>query len=180
MQNLDQTLDTIADAQSPVLPKKLFDEVCANGDLSERGKLYDFFLSFGESAFSNGEVASEQLENFFIEYLAACLRFQQGHGDHMGCYEAGWEIARLINTSLRSEKSALARRLISVVDQTYIEGDGERRICIENACVEHVFEDSAAAKFFAQQKISSELQLVCKGVKQRQLLQVPASPFGEA
>lgn len=180
MKNLDQTLALLARTTTPVLPQDLFESIDSTGTIDERGKLYDFYLTFGASVFGDGEDARAHREVFLLGYLSACLRLDTGHGDHMGCYESGWEIARLIGESLRTGDNVFAAKLIEVIDRAYVEGDDQRRTCIETACLEHVYENSTQVQFFVNQKISVQLRRAGEAEALRQRDHDTVSPLGSA
>lgn len=180
MKNLDQTLELLAQTTTPVLPRDLVESVDSIGTIDERGKLYDFYLTFGSSVFGNGEDSRARGEAFLLEYLSTCLGLDEGHGDHLGCYESGWEIARLIGESLRTGDNAFAAKLIEVIDRAYVEGNDQRRTCIETACLEHVYENPTQVQFFANQKISVQLRRAGEAEALRQRGDDKASPFGSS
>jgi hypothetical protein len=180
MKNLDQTLELLARTTTPILPREFFENIHSTGTIDQRGKLYDFYLTFGGSVFGDGADARARGEVFLLEYLSACLGLDKGHGDHLGCYESGWEIARLIGESLRTGDNAFAAKLIEVIDRAYVEGDGQRRTCIETACLEHLYENPTQVQFFVNQKISVQLRTAWEAEALRQRSHVKASPFGSA
>lgn len=177
MNSLDETLEKLALTDTPVLPPEVFEKVRADGTIEERGKLYDFYLTFGESAFGSTQLFLEHGEDFTIKYLADCLAFPSGNDAHMGCYEAGWEITRLLGHALRTQRPSFASGLLRVVDDAFCGGNTEQRTCIENAFLEHVMEDSVAASFVSSQNVSAELRAAIRWAASERTERTVSSPL---
>lgn len=177
MNNLDQTLEKLAQFPTPVLPPEVFEKIRTDGTIEERGKLYDFYLTFGESAFGSTQQLLLHGEDFTVKYLADCLGFPSGHGEHMGCYEAGWEITRLLGHALRTQRPSFASSLLRMVDDAFCGGNAEQRTCVENAFLEHVMEDSVAASFVSSQNVSAELRAAIYRAESERTKRTPSSPL---
>ena len=177
MDVLDQTLEKLAQSTVPVLPHEVFEKIRTDGTIEERGKLYDFYLTFGESAFGSTQQSSLHGEDFTVKYLADCLVFPNGHGEHMGCYEAGWEITRLLGHALRQQRLSFAGSLLRMVDNAFCSGNAEQRICIENAFLEHAIEDSVAAPFVSSQNVSAELHAAIRSAATERSNRAISSPL---
>lgn len=95
-------------------------------------------------------VNREEYFSFATKYLKQCL-LENPQGLHAhNRYEAGWEIAgmfsRLWEQGVESREDCA--RLKRWIEDLVIAGDSDVRLCLVNATLEHLFENSEIAKFF--------------------------------
>lgn len=143
---------------SAIPKEQLLDWMWTN-DVDALGALYFFIMKPAYANRIQPALTLPEYREFILRYFDHCLRLNPD-GDWVHTrYEAGWDLASWF-AKLWQDRNASRETLQQIKNwlaTLYKEANGEIRRCIVDATLEHLFENRAISRYFADWKKDAEL-----------------------
>jgi hypothetical protein len=134
------------------LPRDVLASWMASSDIEVQGAAYALLKKVGHALKVVPPPAPEDIDAFFLAYLARCMG-EDVHGEWTHSrHEAGWEVAGWMAALADAVDQPRLLQLRAWLADLYERGSPEERDALVNAALEHIFERPSLRRLFRDWK----------------------------
>jgi hypothetical protein len=139
-------------APARTVPRARILQLMKSHDLEILGALYVFIMNRRPGRGVEPPLTFQDYKTFLLRYYRRCLLEDPDSNWASSRYSAGWDLVSWFGLLWRDRtvpRTVLAE-IKGFLAQLYLEGDEAVRTCIVTATLEHLFEQRAIRRFFAE------------------------------